>query len=99
MCENLVPGCFFLCAPYFERVLHGKIGVDLDVNIVLSKYGFNGVPFEIVMFVTWKQDFCIYLPFQECCTPNSILWRNPTLSKANVRITLRISNAIYRLAL
>ena len=32
--------------------------MDLDVNIVLSKYGFNGVaPFEIVMFCIWKQDF------------------------------------------
>jgi len=28
-----------------------KLAVDLDVNIVLYKYGFNGVaPFEIVMF-------------------------------------------------
>ena len=35
-----------------------KSAVDLDVNIVLSKYGFNGVaPFEIVMFGIRKQDF------------------------------------------
>ena len=35
-----------------------KSAVDLDVNIVLSKYGFNGVaPFEIVSFGIWKQDF------------------------------------------
>ena len=35
-----------------------KSAVDLDVNIVLSKYGFNGVaPFEIVMFGIQKQDF------------------------------------------
>jgi len=34
-----------------------KSAVDLDVNIVLSKYGFNGVvPFEIVSFGLWKQD-------------------------------------------
>jgi len=73
------------------------MAVDLDVNIVLSKYGLNGVaPFEIVMFGIWKQDF---LPFQERCMPNSILWRNPAFSKANVRTTLRISNVIYRLAL
>ena len=25
MCKKLVPGHFFLCAPYFECVLHGKI--------------------------------------------------------------------------
>jgi len=31
-----------------------KSVVDFDVNIVLSKYGFNGVaPFEIVMFGIW----------------------------------------------
>ena len=35
-----------------------KLVVDLDVNIVLSKYGFNGfVPFEIVMYGIRKQDF------------------------------------------
>ena len=34
-----------------------KSAVDLDVNIVLSKYGFNDVaPFEIVMFGMQKQD-------------------------------------------
>ena len=77
-----------------------KSAVDLDVNIVLSKYGFNGVaPFELVMFGIRKQDFCLYLPFQVHCTPNSILGRNPALSKANVRIMLRISNGIDRLAL
>jgi len=35
-----------------------KSAVDLDVNIVLSKYGFNGVaPLEIVMFGIGKEDF------------------------------------------
>ena len=35
-----------------------KSAVDLVVNIVLSKYGFNVVaPFEIVMFDIQKQDF------------------------------------------
>ena len=35
-----------------------KLAVDLDVNIVLSKYGFSGVaPFEIVIFGMQKQDF------------------------------------------
>jgi len=34
-----------------------KLVLDLDVNIVLSKYGFNGVaPFEIVSFGIRKQD-------------------------------------------
>ena len=62
MCAKLVLGRFFLCAPYFERVLHGKSAVDLDVNIVLSKNGFSGVaPFEIVMFGIQKQDFlCVF---------------------------------------
>ena len=80
-----------------------KSVVDLDVNIVLSKYGFNGVaPLEIVRYICLaygNKIFCMYLPFQVRCMPNSILWRNPALSKSNVRITLRISNAIYRLAL
>jgi len=35
-----------------------KSAVDLDVNIVLFKYWFNGVaPFEIVIFGIRKQDF------------------------------------------
>jgi len=64
MCEKLEPGRFFLCAPYFERVLHGKIAVDLDVNIILSKYGFNGVaPFGIVMFGLRIQDLLPVLAF------------------------------------
>ena len=70
MCQKIVPGRFFLCAPCFERVLHGKSAVDLDVNIVLSKNGFNGVvPFEIVMFGIRKQDFfaCISLSKYAAC--------------------------------
>jgi len=35
-----------------------KSAVDLDVNIVLSKYGFNCVaPLDIVMFGIRKEDF------------------------------------------
>ena len=29
MFDKLVPGCIWLCAPYFERVLHGKICTKL----------------------------------------------------------------------
>jgi len=51
-----------MCVKLVLRTLKGfcmaKSVVDLDVNIVLSKYGFNGVaPFEIVIFGIRKQDF------------------------------------------
>ena len=43
----------------------GKSAVDLDVNIVLSNYGFNGVvPFEIVLFGIRKKDFLHVFAFQ-----------------------------------
>ena len=73
-----------------------KSAVDLDVNIVLSKYGFNCVaPLEIVMFGIRKEDF-----FASICLSKYAARRTfAALSKANVSITLRISNAIYRLAL
>ena len=40
-----------------------KSAVDLDVNIALSKYWFNGVAsFEIVMFCLQKQYFlCVFV--------------------------------------
>jgi len=75
-----------------------KSAVDLDVNIVLSKYGFNGVvPFEIVMFGIWKQDFLNVFAFPS--TLHAELNSLEKSSTSNVCITLRISNAIYWLAL
>jgi len=56
--------------------------------------------FERILYGKINAGFrCEPASFQVCCTPNSILWINPALSKANVCITLRFSNAIYRLAL
>jgi len=71
----------------------------------LSKYGAHRKKrptfyFERIMYGKIDAGFrCKPASFQVRCTPNSILWINPALSKAIVRITLRFSNAIYRLAL
>ena len=56
-----------------------KSAVDLDVNIVLSKYGFNGVaPFEIVIFGTGKQDFLHVFAF-----PSTLHTKLNTLEKSS----------------
>jgi len=62
MFDMLVLGRVWMCALFFERVLHDKICVRLGVNIVLSMYGFMGVAsFEIVKFGIRKIDFsCVF---------------------------------------
>jgi len=77
-----------------------KSAVDLDVNIVLSMYGFNGVaPFEIVIFRTGKQDFLHVFAFPSTLHTKFNTLKKTSIFKANICIRLRISNAIYRLAL
>ena len=58
MCEKLVPERFFLCAPYFERVLHGKIGGRFRCEHCSFQVWVQwSAPYEIFSFGIWKQDF------------------------------------------
>jgi|APCry1669188910_1035180.scaffolds.fasta_scaffold930543_1 hypothetical protein len=44
MCEKFVPGRFFrVCFLTLKVICMVKLAVDLDVNIVLFNYEFNGV--------------------------------------------------------
>jgi len=51
-----------------------KSAQDLDVNIVLSKYGFIGVAsFEIIKFGIWKLDFsCVFACKKSATLQNTI---------------------------
>ena len=102
--KKLVPvlGRFVLCTLYFVRGLYGKIGVGFrceHCSFQVWVQWFCVLWNSYVWHTVRKKIFCVYLPFQVRCTPNSILWRNPALSKANVGLMLVILNAIYRLTL
>ena len=58
MCQKFVQGVSSGMLLTLKGFCMAKSAVDLDVNIALSKYGFNGVAsFEIFRFGLWKRYF------------------------------------------
>jgi len=86
---------WFFCTSFYERKMFDKL---VPGNIWRCALVFERSLYDKVC-VRFKCVHCSYNYFQVRCTPNSILWINPALSKGNTPIMLRTLNAIYWLAL